>query len=386
MVLAEGAKVAIATCLFGRQILKALMTYINESKTPSAGQPKGTGLQRELPENLPSVVDIKRVLPQECFQPKALISMYYALRDAIQVAVTFFVFLYLDSVMPSPTGKIVLMLLYWAIQGTFFTAIFVIGHDCGHDSFSHYPLLNDTVGTIMHGFLLCPFYMWKLSHRKHHKNNANFEKDEVFYPIKQSEPCSGSKVLPFFGFGTGWFGYLALGYNPRPVNHYNPLHSMFVGHVFGCLFSLASLAAMSSLLYAYYLSFGFLSLFCYYFVPLFIFASYCVIITFLHHNEVNIPWYADSEWDFVRGQLSTIDRHYGFVHDVLHSIGTHQMHHMFTKIPHYRLELATKSFRRAFPELVRVCDEPILPSYVRMFLKFDKQSVIDDDTKIHYYN
>ena len=49
--------------------------------------------------------------------------------------------------------------------------------------------------------------------------------------------------------------------------------------------------------------------------------SVSVVITFLHHNEVNIPWYADSEWDFVRGQLSTIDRHYGYVHDIIHNIG-----------------------------------------------------------------
>lgn len=385
MVLTEGAKVAVAACLFGRQIVKALLTYISESKAPSVRQPKGTGLRRDLPENLPSVIDIKRALPKECFDPKVSTSLYYAARDAVQIAVTFAVFFYLDSVVPSVLGKVLLMLLYWAIQGTFFTAVFVVGHDCGHDSFSHHSLVNDIVGTIMHGFLLCPFYMWKLSHRHHHKNNANFDKDEVFYPVKESEPCSKSKVLPFFGFGTGWFGYLALGYNPRPVNHYNPWHSMFIGHVVGCLFSLASLATMSYLLYLFYLSFGSLALFNYYFVPLFIFASYCVIITFLHHNEVNTAWYADSEWDFVRGQLSTIDRHYGFVHDVLHSIGTHQMHHMFTKIPHYHLESATRSFRQAFPELVRICDEPILPSYVRMYLKFDKQSVINDNTKVHYY-
>jgi len=61
------------------------------------------------------------------------------------------------------------------------------------------------------------------------------------------------------------------------------------------------------------------------------------------------------------------------------------MHHMFSLIPHYHLELATKHFRAAFPDLVRTCDEPILPSFVRMYLKYEKQSVIDDDTKVHYY-
>ena len=71
------------------------------------------------------------------------------------------------------------LLLYWGIQGTFFTSIFVIGHDCGHDSFSNHKCLNDTVGTFMHSLILAPYYMWKLTHRIHHKNNANMDKDEV---------------------------------------------------------------------------------------------------------------------------------------------------------------------------------------------------------------
>lgn len=51
----------------------------------------------------------------------------------------------------------------------------------------------------------------------------------------------------------------------------------------------------------------------------------------------DVPWYSDSEWNNVKGQLSTIDRHYGHVHSVIHSIGTHQIHHLFTKVPHYHL-------------------------------------------------
>ena len=128
-----------------------------------------------------------------------------------------------------------------------------------------------------------------------------------------------------------------------------------------------------------------MGLVCYYAIPDLIFASYCVIITFLHHTEMNIPWYADDQWDFVRGQLSTVDRNYGIVHKVIHNIGTHQMHHMFTKIPHYHLEEATTHFRAAFPHLVRTCEEPILPSFVRMFQKYDKQNILKEDVDVHYY-
>jgi len=109
------------------------------------------------------------------------------------------------------------VVVYWAAQGTFFFALFVVGHDCGHGSFSAYPLLNDVVGTVTHGFLMVPYYQWKLSHRNHHKNTANIDKDEVFYPIRRSQQPPNPRLLPGFALGVGWFIYLAVGYVPVPV-------------------------------------------------------------------------------------------------------------------------------------------------------------------------
>ena len=69
--------------------------------------------------------------------------------------------------------------------------------------------------------------------------------------------------------------------------------------------------------------------------------KFCFTIWFLYLRFFfiysDVPWYSDSEWNNVKGQLSTIDRNYGLVHSVIHSIGTHQIHHLFTKVPHYHL-------------------------------------------------
>ncbi len=117
----------------------------------------------------------------------------------------------------------------------------------------------------------------------------------------------------------------------------------------------------------------------------------------------DVPWYADSEWNNVKGQLSTVDRHYGHVHSVIHSIGTHQIHHLFTKVPHYHLgmnrlnidrrfyfllflEEATTHFRKAFPDLVRVNEEPVLVSFSRMFKTFLTQRSIDDEVRVFTYS
>ena len=94
---------------------------------------------------------------------------------------------------------------------------------------------------------------------------------------------------------------------------------------------------------------------------------------------------SDKKWTFVKGQLSSIDRHYGWAHEIIHNIGTHQIHHLFTKVPHYHLEEATAYFRKAFPELVRVKDHAILPAFHRIFNKFTEQNLVADDADIHVF-
>ena len=65
-----------------------------------------------------------------------------------------------------------------------FWALFVLGHDCGHGSFSRHAGVNGLVGHVLHSFLLVPYHCWRLSHRKHHKNTGNLDKDEIFYPMR----------------------------------------------------------------------------------------------------------------------------------------------------------------------------------------------------------
>ncbi len=65
---------------------------------------------------------------------------------------------------------------------------------------------------------MVPFYQWKLSHRNHHKNTGNMDKDEVFYPVRRSQQDSKSRLLPGFALGLGWIIYLAVGYYNKYVS------------------------------------------------------------------------------------------------------------------------------------------------------------------------
>ncbi|CAL1547813.1 unnamed protein product [Lymnaea stagnalis] len=337
-----------------------------------------------LPRKLPSIVDIKKALPAHCFESNVSLSIYYMIKDFILVALLYILVEWTWEVFP-PVAQIFITPLFWLVQGTLFTALFVVGHDAGHGSFSNSEVINTICGNICHTFLLCPYYMWKVSHRKHHKNTGNIDKDEVFYPVRQKDVVQGVPLMPGFGLGVGWFAYLIKGYKPRGVQHFNPLHSLFRYHVMNCTISLVCLVLWCMCLARFKEAFGLWALIYHWAVPTFIFGSYTVIITFLHHTEDDIPWYSSELWDNVRGQLSSVDRSYGWCHYIIHNIGTHQIHHLFPKVPHYHLEEATAAFRKAFPKLVNVRQEPILPAFLRMFKKYARQNVIGNETQVHMY-
>jgi len=272
---------------------------------------------------------------------------------------------------------------YIFLQGTF-GQFFVLGHDCGHGSFSRYPLINDVIGTILHTFILTPYYPWKVTHRHHHKNTGNIDKDEIFYPIREKD--FAPKVLPLFGLAIGWIYYIFAGYPPRPISHLNPKEKIFFRNYLGVVFSLGSLSSFGCLLIYGILKLGFQFMLFYYFLPVLVFASWLVVVTFLHHNETITEWYGNEKWTFVLGNIfTTVDRDYGLFHGITHSIGTHQIHHLFPIIPHYHLEEATSYFRKAYPQYVKISNEPIVSSFLRMYQKHRNQRIISNEAQYYRY-
>ena len=139
-----------------------------------------------------TIKQIRDAIPAHCFERSAVRGLSYVARDIGSLALTFYLFhTYLTPEnIPSTALRAVLWAAYTFIQGCFGTGLWVLSHECGHQSFSPSKRLNDTVGWICHSALLVPYFSWKISHGKHHKATGHLERDMVFVPKTREEYAS----------------------------------------------------------------------------------------------------------------------------------------------------------------------------------------------------
>jgi len=274
--------------------------------------------------------------------------------------------------------------------------LWVIGHECGHGGFSDSELVNDVVGTVVHSLLLVPFFSWKFSHRNHHSNTGNVERDEVFVPTHRSgartllELSAASRegeddddqtlVRQLFGaayrlfrisimLGLGWPLYLffnATGRASYPkgswVNHFTPNSPVWMNNREGNYVILSDVALLVVALFFRHVCsiIGFGAFIKLYLIPYLIVNFWLVLITFLQHTDLALPHYTNGEWDWLSGALATIDRDYGFLNIVHHHIAdTHVVHHLFYQMPHYNAEEATRAVRPLLGAYYRRDDTPV---------------------------
>ena len=144
-----------------------------------------------------TIKQIRDAIPKHCFERSAVRGLSYVARDIASLATVFYIFntYCTPEYVPSPTLRTILWAGYTFVQGLFGTGLWVLAHECGHQSFSPSKALNDTVGWFCHSALLVPYFSWKISHGKHHKATGNMERDMVFMPRTREEHASGMGYL-----------------------------------------------------------------------------------------------------------------------------------------------------------------------------------------------
>lgn len=252
-----------------------------------------------------------------------------------------------------------------------FWALFVVGHDCGHGSFSKLKWLNNLIGHLSHIPILVPYHGWRISHRTHHANTGNIDTDESWYPVTQSKYEQMPWVEKLFRFYLLLLAYPLYLFRRSPNksgSHFLPSSPLFrPSEKWDVLTSSGLWLAMVGLLGYLGYQYGWLWLVTYYLVPYLVFVMWLDLVTFLHHTESDIPWYRGKDWYFLKGALSTVDRNYGWVNSIHHNIGTHVAHHIFSNMPHYHLKAATEAIRPILGDYYRKSDEAIWTSFLRSY-------------------
>ena len=329
-----------------------------------------------------TLADIKAAIPKHCFERSLVTSLKHVAVDTIQVILLFTAMWYFLNACTNFWLRLPVQLVYTAIQGTVFTGLWVLAHECGHGAFSPYQSVNDVVGFLYHTMLFVPYYAWQFTHASHHHYTNNMEKDEVWVPSRELIVKQGSSEVAkknshfhaiytiFVMFTAGWPAYIlanATGHTTKDLaNHFNPDSSIFenmnkkdrnwkihagtVGIVAWTMFLLATPWLFSGMTYSL--------LFRLYVLPLTVNFFFLTSITFLQHTDRDVPHYNNEEWNWLRGALATIDRDMGAylnwqLHDIHH---THVCHHIFSKLPFYHSREATAAFKKVLGEYYRKDD------------------------------
>eukprot|EP00878_Enallax_costatus_P000968 GHUV01001100.1.p1 GENE.GHUV01001100.1~~GHUV01001100.1.p1 ORF type:complete len:437 (+),score=65.97 GHUV01001100.1:166-1311(+) len=292
--------------------------------------------------------DLRNAIPAHCWKKNVTRSLLYVLLDIFVVAGLAYVAHNYATWYTWP--------LYWAAQGTMMWAIFVLGHDCGHGSFSDNKTLNDLMGHLLHSFILVPYHGWRLSHKKHHGNHGHIDNDESWHPLTESQYTDltwqgrlGRSTFPWSLLSYPF--YLIWGSPGRNHSHYHPHSDLFSKHQrkMVVVSDLYLLAMYSALLYCMF-TFGGGAVAKLYWAPWLVYVVWLDTVTYLHHHGVQedadkMPWYRGAEWSYLRGGLTTLDHDYGMFNKIHHDIGTHVVHHLFPQIPHYNLQEATAAIK-----------------------------------------
>lgn len=286
-----------------------------------------------------------------------------------------------------------------------------MAHEAGHGSLSNHQWVNHLVGYTMHTFILVPYYAWRSSHHAHHKATMSVERDENFVPRTRNDYNLPSKNIaqvndyhevfeeaPFYTLlriifmqAVGWQWYLftnAMGNPAYPdgTNHFNPSSPLFKDNERnGIIASDIGIAVMSCVLYLWTKEVGLANFAKFYFVPYVLANHWIVMLTYLHHSDPTIAHYRKSEWTFLRGAVSTVDRPLlgwagrFFLHNVSHD---HVAHHLFSSIPFYNQPEVTEVLKKVLKEDYNYDSTN---TFRALYRTFSSCCFIEDDGEIVFY-
>jgi omega-6 fatty acid desaturase (delta-12 desaturase) len=227
------------------------------------------------------------------------------------------------------------------VNAAFLLRLFAIQHDCGHGAFFKSRTVSDWVGRALGVLTLTPYDVWRRSHAIHHGAAGDLSRrgigDVLTLTVTEFQALSRFNRLKYrlyrnpivlFGRGPGYLFFL---------QNRIPLGLMAKARYWVSAMSTNAAIVVVLLIMVY---FGGIMPILLIFVPSTLLAATAgVWLFYVQHQFENTHWEENEEWDLHDAAF------HGSSHYVMPSvlqwlsanIGIHHVHHLYSRIPFYRL-------------------------------------------------
>lgn len=248
-----------------------------------------------------------------------------------------------------------------AFNGAFLVRLFIIQHDCGHGSFFSNRALSDWIGRALGILTLTPYDVWRRSHAIHHSAAGNLDDRGIgdVYTMTIDEYRAASRMErlryrvyrhPLFLFGLAPT-FLFMLQNRLPIGFMKSGWQFWVS-------SMGTNVGIALILGAVIYFGGIMPVVLVFFPTILIAASIGVWLFYVQHQFEETHWDVEPDW-----QLHHAALHGSSFYDLppvmrwfSGNIGVHHVHHLYSRIPFYRLMEVLK-------------DHPVLATSQRLTLR-----------------
>ncbi|WP_442915806.1 fatty acid desaturase [Loktanella sp. M215] len=241
------------------------------------------------------------------------------------------------------------------VNGGFLVRLFAIQHDCGHGSFFNNRHLSDWTGRVLGIVTLTPYDVWRRTHALHHSHAGNLDRRGIgdVHTLTLAEYQALPRFQAFmyrvyrhplvmFGLGPTWLFF---------VQNRLPLGLMTAGRSYWVSAMVTNLAIAAALTLIVWFG-GWPALAFVFFPPTLVAASAGVWLFYVQHQFETTMWEQDPDWQLHEAALHG-SSHYDLplvLRWMTANIGIHHVHHLYSRIPFYRLPDVLRDHR----ELVEV--------------------------------
>ncbi|MCJ7872257.1 fatty acid desaturase [Marinovum sp. 2_MG-2023] len=236
---------------------------------------------------------------------------------------------------------------YWltlaisVVNAAFLLRLFAIQHDCGHGAFFKNRSLSDWLGRVIGVLTLTPYDVWRRSHSMHHSSSGNLGRrgmgDVHTLTVAEYRALSPMNRLLYrlyrhpvvlFGLGPGYLFFLQ---NRLPLG--------LTGHLQYWVSAMCTNAAILGALGVIWYFGGLMAILLIFLPSTLLAATAGVWLFYVQHQFETTHWEAEEDWQLHEAAL------HGSSHYVMPpvlqwltaNIGIHHVHHLYSRIPFYRL-------------------------------------------------